>query len=409
MGRGGGCRRYIFTMDAMEHFDVCIAGAGIIGLSLALELRSRGRTVVVLERGNAVSESSWAAAGMLAADDPDNPPALAPLAELSISMYPEFLNRIRSLSGLPVPIRTRQTLQKSPALRPHPSSLPGSECLPCSVQRVHFRKELRSLEPALADSVSPGLSSHRMNQTWFLLNELSLDPRDVCMALRTSAERTAIEMRECTEWLPPARASHHGNVASLRIATSRRTFDTAILIDCRGAWASHTGNKLNPLERTSIRPVKGQALTVALPSGLSISRTIRSPGIYLVPRGDGRVVIGATVEEAGFDKSTDEASISALIARADALLPGIAKGTVLECWAGLRPGTPDGLPLLGAVSGSEIASIEGRFIAAGHYRNGILLAPATALVMAQLVCAEAPSIDLAPFSPARFQSTVGQG
>ena len=368
-------------MDAMEHFDVCIAGAGIVGLSLALELRRRGQTVVVLERGKAMAESSWAAAGMLAAHDPENPPALAALAELSVSMYPGFLDRIRSLSGLPVPIRTRQTLQKSTV----------RSSMQCAAQRVQRGDALRRMEPALADL---NLLEHlpESGDSWFLLDEWSVDPRDLCGALPAASNCTGVVMRENCEWLPSARAAEPGSDGNLEIATPRGNLETSALVDCRGAWASAAAYM--PI----LRPVKGQALTVAVPPGISISRTIRAPEIYLVPRGDGRVLIGATVEEAGFDKSTSDKAVNALMACADKLVPGIVRAAVLQTWAGLRPGTPDGLPLLGAVPGTN-----GHFIASGHYRNGILLAPATALVMAQLICGETPSIDLSPFSPARFR------
>ena len=383
-------------MDAMEHFDVCIAGAGIIGLSLSLELRRRGRSVMVVERGRAMRESSWAAAGMLAADDPELPTVLREMAQLSAGMYPEFLNRIQSLSGHSVRFRTVETLLGVP-----PRSAPQANCAPIMPMP---RAALKYIEPLLAPA----------DYKWRLLREASIDPRDLCAALPAAFATACGDifgggMLEMTEWLPsfsPTESAPEGGAADHIIPTRLGDRSATTVVDCRGAWADISGEpgSTGIRGRSEITPRKGQALTIALPSGMPLTRTIRTGEVYIVPRGDGRALIGATMEDAGFDKSTDDASIAELIGRADALVPGIAQCAVLERWAGLRPLSSDGLPVLGAVPGRP-----GHFIASGHFWDGILLAPATALVMAQLVCAEAPSIDLAPFSPARFQSTVGQG
>jgi glycine oxidase len=141
-------------------------------------------------------------------------------------------------------------------------------------------------------------------------------------------------------------------------------------------------------------------LAVSLPPSLPLHFVVRTPGIYIVPRTSGpsagRAIIGATIEDAGFDKTVHPPDIDHLHSLAAALLPPLADTLELEAWAGLRPATPDGLPLLGALPNQP-----NHFIATGHYRDGILLAPATAHVMAQLLLGETPSIDLAPFSPAR--------
>ena len=145
-------------------------------------------------------------------------------------------------------------------------------------------------------------------------------------------------------------------------------------------------------------PRKGQMLAVSLPASLPMQVVVRTPDIYIVPRttgpAAGRAVIGATVEDAGFDKTVHTSDIASLKAEASKLLPEIAEAIEVESWAGLRPGSSDGLPLLGQVE-------ESIFIAAGHYRNGILLAPATARVMAQLLSGEGAQIDLSAFSPDR--------
>jgi glycine oxidase len=139
-------------------------------------------------------------------------------------------------------------------------------------------------------------------------------------------------------------------------------------------------------------------LSVAAPSRTLLRHVVRAPEVYLVPRSDGRILIGATVEEAGYNKRTEPGTIRRLHDAALQLLPALKGARILEDWAGLRPGTPDGLPILGATH------TKGYFVAAGHFRDGILLAPATAHVMAQLIQGERPDIDLAPFSAERFAS-----
>ena len=142
-------------------------------------------------------------------------------------------------------------------------------------------------------------------------------------------------------------------------------------------------------------------LSVALPASLPLDLVLRTPDVYIVPRtkgpGAGRAIIGATIEDAGFDTTVHPADIASLQAKAAALLPPLASAAVLESWAGLRPATPDGLPLLGPLRGEPR-----HLLAAGHYRNGILLAPATARVLADLATGVAPALDVTAFSPARF-------
>ena len=345
----------------MQHSDICIAGAGIIGLSLALELHRRGARVTVLEQAIPLSEASTAAAGMLAAADPDNPPRLRPLSDLSIAVYPAFLERLDDLSGATVPLHTDATLQ---ALPPHVADAGG----------ILTAEDLRRLLPQL----TPG--AHRFR----LLNEHSLDPRQLAPALLGAVRATHIDLRTHTRVVSTTSVGD-----AVEIHTANGIFHAAKFVDCTGAWAA------------SVAPRKGQMLAVSLPPELPLRTVVRTPDIYIVPRAAGpapiRAIIGATVEDAGFDKTVYSEDITKLQAQAAGLLPQLTTATVLNSWAGLRPATPDSLPLLGASPGRPH-----HFIAAGHYRNGILLAPATAHVMAQLLAGEAPAIDLSPFSPSRI-------
>jgi glycine oxidase len=355
----------------MRHPDLCIAGAGIIGLSLALELHNCGYKVSIFDQGAPLRESSTAAAGMLAIHDPDNSPKLLPLSTLSLSLYPGLLEQIRVLSGIHVPFQTHMTLQ---SVSGH-GSLTDSE--PSREDRTH-----------LPSALVPG--DHR----FIRLDENSLDPRQLAPALLAAVRATTIDLRAHTPVL-----SSRSIEDAVEVAIPSGTVHTSKFVNCTGAWASVTSN----LSDLHIKPRKGQMLSISLPPSLPLDFVVRTPEIYIVPRttgpAAGRAIIGATVEDSGFDRTVNQADIDRLHALASALLPAITTARQLESWSGLRPATSDGLPSLGAITGRQ-----NHFVAAGHYRNGILLAPASARVMAQLIVGEAASIDLTSFSPERFAS-----
>jgi glycine oxidase len=181
----------------------------------------------------------------------------------------------------------------------------------------------------------------------------------------------------------------HGRVTG--VTTNKTSFSSAKVVNCAGAWSGQIAPYAFPT-----RPVKGQMLCLIMPSRTTITHVIRSPEVYLIPRGDGRLLVGATVEDAGFDKRTDRATIQRLHRAALALVPKLAEARILEDWAGLRPGTPDALPILGATKTS------GYFVATGHFRDGILLAPITAQIMANVITGCRAVYDLKAFDPQRF-------
>jgi glycine oxidase len=330
--------RYPLSPFGTKHrtADIVIAGAGVIGLSLALELHGRGGRVTVLERDIALGHASTAAAGMLAAEDPHNPPALLPLSRYSLSLYASYLQRIEELSGMAVPFQTETTWQY------------------------------------LADA-----SRQRFA-------EQSIDPRQLATALRTAVQAAGIELQE--------RVGFPQNDTSL--ATRR-------LVIAGGAWSS----TMNPQGfGMPVVPRKGQMLRVKVPDGAKLTEVHRSEKVYVVPRSTGpqagTALIGATVEDVGFDISTDADDLAMLRSWAAELVPELGSADVapmLEAWAGLRPTTPDHLPVLG--------QIEATFIATGHFRNGILLAPATAVAVADLIEGKKSAVDLKVFAPGRFLTT----
>ena len=346
----------------MKSWDVIIVGGGIIGLSLAIALRKRDVQVLIIERGEPGREASHAAAGMLVDCADETPAALQTLATASARMYPEFVHELQDESGIHVDLRDQGTIV-----------FPAAEHVHCSGDSLPA--PLAELEPALADTGRPAQ----------FLRERSVDPRALVAAALKAAKHRSVDISSGSTvtdvLLSDGRACG--------VASERTHYAAPVVVNCAGAWTGQFAQHHFPT-----RPVKGQML--ALVGQRVLTHVVRSPEVYLVPRSDGRILIGATVEEAGYDKRTDAETIRRLHQAAMRLLPALQQSRVSEAWAGLRPGTPDSLPILGATS------TPGYFVAAGHFRDGILLAPITAEIMAQVITGAKPEQDITAFSPARF-------
>jgi glycine oxidase len=353
----------------MKSWDVIIIGGGIIGLSLSIELRKKDARVLILERGEPGREASSAAGGMLVDCPFETPAALQPLAAASASMYPEFVRELELESGMKIDLRNQGTIL-------FPSAAHVSH--PAFEAATQIPAPLAEFEPALAEVDRPA----------FYLKERSVDPRALTPAALKGARRLGVDVSSGEEVI--AVNLSDGRVSG--VTTRKTSFLAAKVVNCAGAWSGQIGPYAIPT-----RPVKGQMLCLVSASRM-LKHVIRSPEVYVIPRSDGRIIIGTTVEEAGFDKRTDVAAIQCLRAAAIAMVPELRNAKILEDWAGLRPGTPDGLPILGATGTS------GYYVATGHFRDGILLAPITSQVMTAVIEGKNPEHDLAPFSPARFSS-----
>ena len=345
----------------MRSWDAIIVGGGIIGLSLAVELHKRNLRALVVDRGEPGHEASSAAAGMLA--DSDFPPSspIALLASASARMYPEFVHELEDESKMDCDLRDQGTL----LFHSHP---------PANGARSLSAEELAQIEPALSGHL----------QSVFYIKERCVDPRKLTAAALQAVKHREIDISSGSEVIEIVLEG--GRASGVR--TKQTTYGAAIVINCAGAWAGQIGPQPFP-----IRPMKGQLVSVV---GVKLEHVIRTPEIYLVPRSNGSIVIGSTVEDVGFDKRTDPSTIQRLHAAAIDLVPALKQARIHEAWAGLRPGTPDGLPIMG---GTEVP---GYFVASGHFRDGILLAPITARLMSQLITGEKPDQDLSPFSARRF-------
>jgi glycine oxidase len=366
------CQR-VFYNAKVKTWDVIVIGGGIIGLSLAIELRKQGAQVLIVERGEPGREASHAAGGMLVDCPAETVEALQPLAVASARMYPEFARELEIESGVHVDLRdygaiifpSREHAQQHPGFALD-ATLPAP--LPLS---------LAELEPALADTKRPAL----------FLKERSIDPRGVTAAALGTAKRSGVDISSGEE----ATSVILENGKTAGVSTRKTTFSAAKVVNCAGAWSGQIAPHKFPT-----RPVKGQMLCLLSPSRDLLKHVIRAPEVYLIPRSDGRIIVGTTVEEAGFDKRTDVATIQRFHRAATELVPELQNAKILEDWAGLRPGTPDALPILGETS------TPGYYVATGHFRDGILLAPITARIMAQVLNEKTCEYDLNAFSPARF-------
>lgn len=348
----------------MNRADVAIAGAGIIGLATALELTAAGCSVTVFDQSEAMSEASRAAAGMLAGADPENPAELRELASLSLALYPEFLSRIESLSAKKIPIRTTRTVL-------------GVRALPRGAKAVS-ETEMQSLAPG----------AHTRGREFLLLAEQSFDAWDLAEALPAAARAAGIELRERTAVL-----SIHGGASSVELVTAAGSFSARAFLNACGAWAPGLDRAL------PVAPRKGHMLTAELPGEVQMQCVLRTPHVYIVPRGGNRYTVGPTVEDAGFDRNVDPLRIQELFSRAVELWPPLRDASITETWVGFRPGSDDGLPIIDRTG-------DRCWVATGHFKNGIMLGPGTGRILSQWMRGQQPGIDLSPFRLGRFAASA---
>jgi glycine oxidase len=307
-----------------------------------------------------MSEASRAAAGMLAGADPENPLELRELARFSLACYPEFLAHVEALSGKKIPIRTTSTVQRV----------------------LHDGGEAKRLTESEVQKLAPG--ARTAGAPFLLLEEKSFDAWDLAEALPPAARAAGIQLREQT-----AVQSMRCEDAGVEIVTSAGTFSAGAFLNAAGAWAPNLESSL------PVTPRKGHMLTAELPGAVLMRCVLRTPSVYIVPRGESRYTVGSTVEDAGFDRTVDPLRIQELFSRAVDLWPPLRDATITETWIGFRPGSADGLPIIDQAS-------ENCWVATGHFRNGILLGPGTGRALSQWILGRHPEIDLSPFRCGRF-------
>jgi glycine oxidase len=372
-------------------FDLAVLGAGVIGMSVAWRAAQRGMRVVVLERDKPGAGSTGVAAGMLA---PVSEALLTeqPLLRLglaSAASYPQFVAELQDSSGVDPGYHRCGTLLA--ARDADEAEALGRELalrsrLGLSVTRLRA-SEARQLEPALAPVLRLALE---------IPDDHAIDPRRLTSALAIALARAGGELRNRAE--VKGLMIDHGRVTGVALANGEALAVEEVVV-ATGAWRMEG---LPEDARIPLRPVKGQIMRLRDPRGAGLlRRVVRMRGSYIVPRGDGRYVVGATMEERGFDTTVTAGAMYELLRDATELVPGLAELVLEEVSAGLRPASPDNAPVIGP------GALGGLHWAAGHYRHGVLLAPITAEGVVAMLAGEAPREVLAPFSPLRFAAPAG--
>lgn len=362
--------------------DVAVIGGGVIGLATAYELAQRGKRTVVLERERPGAGAGGVAAGMLApVSEADTEEAeLVDFALESRGLYPAWVEGIEAVSGEACGYRTEGSL----FVALHRDHVEELKRLHSIQRRLGFDARLVTREEALEKE--PYLSPRTVSGL-FVADDHQVDPRRLTRSLAAAIASLGGEVIVGAA----AGAVIEGGRAAGAATPEVEVRAEAVLI-AGGAWSADAWPEAaGPLP---LRPVKGQILR--LNGTQLIQHVVRTPDIYLVPRRDGELVVGATSEEQGFDTSVTVWAVMDLLREAWRLLPGIAELTLAETAAGLRPALRDHLPAIGETA------VEGLFVATGHYRNGVLLAPATAKHMAALIAHGTAAEVLAPFNPKRL-------
>jgi glycine oxidase len=364
---------------------VIIAGAGIAGLAIAWRLAQAGADVEIYDRGLAGRGATWAAAGMIApgAELKDESQELARFARASRAAWPDFTAELEAESACSIGY-----------------SEPGSLIMADDEARAHaFKQRAHQLvsSGSEAEFLTPAallkreaLLSPKLHGALHIPDDAQVDNRLAGEALRIALGRRNVAVHENTEIRGLLIAENR--VRGVMCSSGAVPGDAVIVAS--GAWLNLFGNAA--AELPPVTPVKGQMVAVEPPAGTKLPRQLLwGEDVYLVTRGS-RMLIGATVEDAGFDTSVSSEACSRLVSAASRIIPALTEWRVSEMWAGLRPRTPDGAPVIGA------CAVEGLYVAGGQFRNGILFAPAVADAMRRLVLTSEPVAEFRTFSPRRF-------
>lgn len=357
--------------------DVIVIGGGVIGLTIARELAPR-KSVLLLDRGPTGAGASWAAAGILSplSEANDQGPFFQ-LCSRSFTLYGDFVGGLHEETGIDCGysgsegVLTLATSEEAAAVlesRAAWQRMAGFEVELLSADDV------RKLEPLITAPVRNGL---------LMPHERSVAPRPLVNAIRESCLNRGVEIQTGVAVESISRNSVH---------TGHMNFEAASIVIASGVWSGELKG-LDPV--IPVQPRKGQILSLKVPSKV-FHRMIRWQHSYFVPRSSGELIVGATEEDAGFDRSITPAGIGQLLNEAQQISSHVGSYPILEMWTGLRPATPDRLPILGP------SSIAGVYYATGHYRNGVLLAPITASIITDLIENRKPCIPIESFLPSRF-------
>ncbi|HXM14618.1 MAG TPA: glycine oxidase ThiO [Candidatus Eremiobacteraceae bacterium] len=366
----------------MKSFDVAIAGAGLIGSSIAFELAQAGLKVGLFDRAEPGREASWASAGILS-PAPESPAmiSMVPLAKASMNLYPALVANVEEISGEKVGFRPKGTID----VFFNKDAIPDLSTLIALHHGMGLKAE--PLRPEDARELEPSLSPE-LEAAALRPEEASIDNRALTHAMLSAAKNSGVEVFARTGVTGIVQEA--GRCTGLKLENEIVSAKwTVIAAGCFSAEIE--GVK----EFAPVRPAKGQMVSLRA-DGLKIERVIWGEKIYIVPRNDGRILAGATVEYVGFDKQVTAGGIEKLLSAAIEVIPEFANARIEETWAGLRPDSPDHLPILGPTD------IDGLVIATGHFRSGVLLTPITARLVRQWITERSVELDWERLSPMRF-------
>jgi glycine oxidase len=368
--------------------DVVVVGAGVQGSSVALRLAQAGRRVMVLERAVPGAEASSAAGGILSPGvEAVEPGPFYALCRASLERYPAFAREVEALSGMSVGLRGGGTLEVA------------LDDAHARVLAARAEKLLRHglpvevLDEEALRRLEPGVSREARGALHFA-DEASLDPRLLGRAVYVAAARAGATF--VTGQVRRIR-TEGGRVAGVDHEAGR--IDAPLVVLAAGSWSLLVEG--HGLPAGAVRPVRGQIAVLDTRPPL-LTRVVFSGHGYVVPRADGRVLCGSTMEEVGFEKAVTAGGLRHVLDVAIGIAPALERAPVVETWSNFRPASPDGEPILGA------GAVPGLLYATGHTRNGILLAPITADALAAAALGAPPPVDLAPFSPARLAAIPGR-
>lgn len=360
--------------------DCLIVGGGVVGLSLAYDLAQHGVSVRLVDRDQPGSAASWAGAGILPpANFREGAAAANPLAALSHRLHPIWAAELRERTGIDTGFRRCGGLY---------FARDAAAADRMSDEVAAWRSRGAEVEPLDADAVktlTPAVCADGVLAAYRLPEEGQLrNPRHLA-ALISACENLGVEISAGVE----IRNFEIRGDRILAASTGAETLRAGSFCITSGCWSGSLAAALGL--NLQIQPVRGQIVLLrrrSPPIDCVVNEQLR----YIVPRDDGRVLVGATVEHAGFDCRTTATGVAGLLQFGMSLVPALSEAVVEKTWAGLRPGTPDGAPYLDRIEG-----LANGFVAAGHYRSGLVLSPGTAVVMSQLMRGETPEIALKPF------------
>lgn len=363
--------------------DVIIIGAGVIGLSIALELAKRGTKVRLLDRGAPGAEASSAAAGVLGVQHDlveDGP--FARLCFASIELFPRWAAALVEATGIDVGYRRSGGL----AVALTEDQLDAAKRDVAWQASIGYSSDV--LDGDAARSLEPGFCPEVVGAVRFA-SDARVDPPSLVKALRFAAERAGVEVRAGAY---VRRVIVEGDRARGVVLADGSVERAAVVVLAAGSWSALIEGA--PLREGSVRPARGQIIEL-LTGAPHVRHIVYGPGFYLSPRDDGRLLVGSTMEDVGFRPGVTAGAVEALLAAAFRVMPSLAEAGVGRLWSGFRPRAEGDLPLLGATS------IPGFFVATGHFRSGVILAPITAAIMANLIEGSPSPVDSGAFSARR--------